>query len=252
MGEHTIWNEIGTLHFNTGSYLQARNAYQRAVDIGGGKIAMQNLALAYLRENEITKAISVYKKVAEEISDSEEKSSLWQRIGELYSLLEEHDNASHAYRFAGAEMPINKKERDWQTQLMPISTFGEAESANLDDVPQPSVDEEPALITETETLPRDGSLVHINIEEIYVNPVQPRVHIDIEFLAESIREYGIIQPLIVTPPSGEDERYTLISGERRLKAARQVGLDTVPAIIRDLEETLRLRLAVVENVQRRN
>ena len=252
MGEHTIWNEIGTLHFNTGSYLQARKAYQRAIDIGGGKIAMQNLALAYLKENEIAKAVSVYKKIAGEISDSEEKAGLWQRIGELYSLLEEHGNASQAYRFANAEIPANEKEKDWQTHLVPQSNFGEVENANLDDVPQPSVDEEPAPIKAIEALPGDGSLVHINIEEIYVNPVQPRVHIDIEFLAESIREYGIIQPLIVTPPTGEEERYTLISGERRLKAARQVGLDTVPAIIRDVDETLRLKLALVENVQRRN
>ena len=252
MGEHTIWNEIGTLHFNTGSYLQARRAYQRAIDFGGGKIAMQNLALAYLKENELAKAVSVYKKVAEEISDSEEKTGLWQRIGELYSLLDEHDNASQAYHFAGIEMPVNEKEKDWQAHLVPRSIFGEKERAELDEAPMPSVDEEPAHVEITDALPRDGSLVHINIEEIYVNPVQPRVHIDIEFLAESIREYGIIQPLTVTPPSEQDERYTLISGERRLKAARQVGLDTVPAIIRDVDETLRLRLALVENVQRRN
>ncbi|MCP4139271.1 MAG: ParB/RepB/Spo0J family partition protein [Chloroflexi bacterium] len=252
MGDDTIWNEIGTLHFNTGSYLQARRAYQRAINIGGGKTAMQNLALAYLKENEIAKAISVYKKIAKKTSDSKEKAGLWQRIGELYSLLEEHDNALQAYGFSGAEIPGNKKEIDWQTHLSPISSFGEVENASFVDLPQPSVDEEPAPVLETETLPREGSLVHINIEEIYVNPVQPRVHIDIEFLAESIRQYGIIQPLIVTPPSGENERYTLISGERRLKAARQVGLDTVPAIIRDVDERLRLRLALVENVQRRN
>ncbi len=250
--EHTIWNEIGTLHFNTGSYLQARRAYQRAIDIGGGKISMQNLAVAYLKENEIAKAVSVYKKIVEEISDSEEKAGLWQRIGELYSLLEEHDNASEAYHFAGVEMPINDKEKDWQAHLVPRSIFGEKESAKLDESPMPSVDEEPAHVDVTDALPRDGSLVHIQIENIYVNPVQPRLHIDIEFLAESIREYGIIQPLIVTLPSEQDERYTLISGERRLKAARQVGLDTVPAIIRDVDETLRLRLALVENVQRRN
>ena len=120
MGEHTIWNEIGTLHFNTGSYLQARKAYQRALDIGGGKIAMQNLALAYLKENEIAKAVSVYKKMVEEVSDSEEKAGLWQRIGELYSQLDEQENASEAYRFAGVEMPMSEK--DWQTHLNPRST----------------------------------------------------------------------------------------------------------------------------------
>ena len=79
MDEHNhIWNEIGTLHFNAGAYLHAGKAYQRAIKMGKGKIAMQNLALAYIKENKIDKAVAIYKNIVEESSDEEEKAGLWQ------------------------------------------------------------------------------------------------------------------------------------------------------------------------------
>jgi ParB family chromosome partitioning protein len=84
------------------------------------------------------------------------------------------------------------------------------------------------------------------------NPRQPRDHMDgdeLEDLASSIREHGILQPLIVTfdPLSG---MYTLIAGERRLRASKLAGLNEVPVIIREASDLERLELALIENVQR--
>ncbi len=90
------------------------------------------------------------------------------------------------------------------------------------------------------------------VEAIQPNPRQPRTHFhpeDLEELAASIREHGVIQPLIVTRGSTPG-RYTLIAGERRLQAARQAGLKTVPAILREASEQELLELALIENVQR--
>jgi ParB family chromosome partitioning protein len=68
-------------------------------------------------------------------------------------------------------------------------------------------------------------------------------------LADSIREHGILQPLIVTRGPGNDE-YTLIAGERRLQASRRAGLDRVPVLVREASDAQRLELALIENVQR--
>jgi len=98
----------------------------------------------------------------------------------------------------------------------------------------------------------DGGVLHLAADAIVRNPRQPRKgefdKKDLEELADSIREHGIIQPLIVS--RGEDERYVLIAGERRLLAARQVGLRTVPAIVRQANDRELLELALIENIQR--
>lgn len=89
------------------------------------------------------------------------------------------------------------------------------------------------------------------IEKIRPNRNQPRRHFDPERLnelAQSIRENGIIQPLIVTKT--EDSDYELIAGERRLQAAKLAGLDIVPVVIRSVSHKEQLQLAIVENVQR--
>ena len=90
------------------------------------------------------------------------------------------------------------------------------------------------------------------IADINPNPRQPRFQINKEELSElaaSIREYGILQPLIVTP-ADEPGKYILIAGERRLLAAGLADLDSVPVIIREASELQRLELALIENVQR--
>jgi ParB family chromosome partitioning protein len=90
----------------------------------------------------------------------------------------------------------------------------------------------------------------ITVELIDPNPKQPRMEFDEVALAElaaSIREHGVLQPLLVCP---EGERYQLIAGERRLRAAKIAGLKEVPVIERTLDEQSKLELAVIENVQR--
>jgi len=89
----------------------------------------------------------------------------------------------------------------------------------------------------------------ISIEAIYPNPRQPRFDINVDELVESVRLHGVIQPLIVTP-NGTPGMFILIAGERRLEAARQVGLKKVPVVVREVNERERLELALVENAQR--
>jgi len=93
---------------------------------------------------------------------------------------------------------------------------------------------------------------YVPISMIVPNPSQPRESMndeDLQDLANSIREHGIIQPLIVTLES-HTGIYTLIAGERRLRAANIVGLEKVPVIVRTANDQERLELALIENVQR--
>src|SRR5512134_1587890 len=96
-----------------------------------------------------------------------------------------------------------------------------------------------------------GGINQIPIDLIQRNPRQPREKFDIEELenlAASIHEHGVIQPLVVSP--GKGGLYTLIAGERRLQAARKAGLKTVPVVIRHATDQQLLELALIENVQR--
>jgi len=109
-----------------------------------------------------------------------------------------------------------------------------------------------ALIPSPESTLPAGGVIYIPIHQIDPNPRQPRHSIDVqevEGLAESIRDHGVIQPLIVTYDE-ETNRYTLIAGARRWVAARLAGLETVPAILRHASEQGRLELALIENIQR--
>lgn len=108
-----------------------------------------------------------------------------------------------------------------------------------------------ALIPGGEEAPQGGP-IFLPIEKICANPRQPRENIDPEGLADlvsSIREHGILQPLIVTRDEEKDE-YSLIAGERRLRAAQLAGLEQVPVIVRRVSEQLQLELALIENLQR--
>jgi ParB family chromosome partitioning protein len=89
------------------------------------------------------------------------------------------------------------------------------------------------------------------IDKVQPNPNQPRKHFDnksITELSASIKEHGIIQPLVVTPIN--KGKYTIIAGERRWRASQEANLVTVPAIIRSSEELEQLEIALIENVQR--
>jgi ParB family chromosome partitioning protein len=96
-----------------------------------------------------------------------------------------------------------------------------------------------------------GGVQHAAVDAIQPNPRQPRVHFKEDELAElaaSIREHGVIQPLIVTPKA--DGTFTIIAGERRWQAAQKAGLRTVPVITRQANNQELLELALIENVQR--
>ncbi len=105
------------------------------------------------------------------------------------------------------------------------------------------------------------SIFWVEIEKIHPNPFQPRKEFEeskLKDLADSIRQYGILQPMVVTrkealrEDGGLTTEYELISGERRLRASKIAGLSQVPVIIRDQEESdqLKLELAIIENLQR--
>ena len=93
-------------------------------------------------------------------------------------------------------------------------------------------------------------LLEIPIQGVTPNPKQPRTHFDeetIDSLAASIREVGVLQPIVVRRGQGG---YELIAGERRLRAAKKAGLATIPAVIRDSEDADTLREAIIENIHR--
>ena len=110
-----------------------------------------------------------------------------------------------------------------------------------------------ALIPAGESPPDAAAgVLEVDINAVQPNPRQPRAHIDPEQLSdltESIRTHGVLQPLIVLPPDSKS-RYTLIAGERRLRASKEAGLEVVPVIIRDTNELGQLELALIENLQR--
>jgi len=96
-----------------------------------------------------------------------------------------------------------------------------------------------------------GALEEIPVAAVRPNRYQPRGHFDEEALgalADSIREVGVLQPILVRP-IGDDE-YELVAGERRWRAARRVGLQTIPAIVRETEDAAALEHALVENLHR--
>lgn len=93
----------------------------------------------------------------------------------------------------------------------------------------------------------------ISVFLIDPNPHQPREHFDhagMEDLVASVKEHGIMQPVVVTPKT--DGRYELIAGERRLRATKIAGLERIPAIVRTATEQQKLELAIIENVQRKD
>lgn len=105
------------------------------------------------------------------------------------------------------------------------------------------------------------SVYWVEVDRILPNPYQPRIEFDeanLKSLAESIRQYGVLQPLVVTSKDREKEDgglqtvYELIAGERRLRASKLIGLREVPVVIRAGEQTdrMKLELAIIENLQR--
>jgi len=111
----------------------------------------------------------------------------------------------------------------------------------------------PEVLPEDSALrPKEEKVLQIAVNEIKTNPQQPRAdfsHESLEDLINSIKEHGILQPLIVTQTVAG---YQLIVGERRLRAAKILEQATVPAIVREAQEQQQLELALVENLQRKD
>ena len=108
-----------------------------------------------------------------------------------------------------------------------------------------------ALLPKTEKDKGKG-VDQLPVDALSVSSYQPRKYIDPEAIAElasSVAQKGILQPLLVRPL---EKGYEIVAGERRFRAAQQVGLKTVPAIIRDLTDRETLEIAIIENVQREN
>jgi ParB family chromosome partitioning protein len=97
-----------------------------------------------------------------------------------------------------------------------------------------------------------SDLRHIKLDEITADENQPRRHFDesaLDELAASVEEHGILQPIVVTPYNGG---YQIVAGERRFRAAKQAGLDKIPALVRTLTDQHKLELSLIENLQRRD
>jgi len=110
-----------------------------------------------------------------------------------------------------------------------------------------------ALIPTEIASDRSSALAEIPVSSVDPNPSQPRTHFDEELLASlaaSIRELGVLQPILVRPLEGD--RFQLIAGERRWRAAKRVGLPTIPALIRTVPDQASLEQALVENLHRQD
>lgn len=101
--------------------------------------------------------------------------------------------------------------------------------------------------------PRDGDLRHLPVELMQRGRYQPRKDMSadaLEELAESIRAQGVMQPIVVRPLG--DNRYEIIAGERRWRAAQMAELDSIPAVIREVPDEAAIAMSLIENIQREN
>lgn len=107
-----------------------------------------------------------------------------------------------------------------------------------------------ALLDAGGVFSEESGIVELRINDIEPNKEQPRKHFKqekLEALAESIKQHGVIQPIIVKK---EDEGYNIIAGERRWRAAKLAGLRTIPSIIKDISSRETMEIALIENLQR--
>ena len=111
-----------------------------------------------------------------------------------------------------------------------------------------------ALMTDYEeislALEHKEGVIELELDKVFANPEQPRKHFDedkLTDLTESIKEHGVLQPILVTV---RDDKYMIIAGERRYRAAKAAGLTVIPALIRELSDEQVMEIALIENVQR--
>jgi ParB family transcriptional regulator, chromosome partitioning protein len=117
----------------------------------------------------------------------------------------------------------------------------------------PAAPEKPQSAPPAAPVPLDGSLKHVPIEFIQPGKYQPRMDMrpeTLEELANSIREQGVMQPIVVRPISST--KYEIIAGERHWRASQLAGLDKIPVIIREVPDSAAVAMALIENIQREN
>lgn len=108
-----------------------------------------------------------------------------------------------------------------------------------------------ALLGSDDAVQKSDSLRQLPISALQPGMFQPRSRMDalsISALAESIRQQGVLQPILVRPVGGD--RYEIIAGERRWRASREAGLDSVPVVVREVADSQALAMALIENIQR--
>lgn len=128
-----------------------------------------------------------------------------------------------------------------------------AQSKVITEESQAEVSIQPEQV-ESETKSSDG-IKHLPVEFIQPGQYQPRkdMHQEaLEELAASIKAQGLMQPIVIRPLVGKDDRYEIIAGERRWRATQLAGLDTVPVIIKDVPDDAAIAMALIENIQREN
>jgi ParB family transcriptional regulator, chromosome partitioning protein len=104
-----------------------------------------------------------------------------------------------------------------------------------------------------ESTDRPANVRMIRLDRIEPNPDQPRMHFDEDALAElasSIREHGVLQPVLVRPVAGKPHHYQLVAGERRWRASRLAEQDEIPTLIEELDDETALEIGLIENLQR--
>ena len=113
----------------------------------------------------------------------------------------------------------------------------------------------PAPATRTDLSPESPGVQEVDLDLLEPNPDQPRSVLDdskLEELAQSIRSHGVIQPIVVTPNGNREGGFHIVAGERRWRASQRAGLLRVPVFVREVEQTKRLEVALIENIQREN
>jgi ParB family chromosome partitioning protein len=109
-----------------------------------------------------------------------------------------------------------------------------------------------AFLPEDYGILKDEKYVDVDVEDLKPNPLQPRQDFDkdsIDELAHSMKETGVLQPIVVVP---EENHYKIVVGERRWRAARKIGLQKIPAVVRHLSEKQQIEASLVENLQRKD
>jgi ParB family chromosome partitioning protein len=132
----------------------------------------------------------------------------------------------------------------------PVKGLGMGLQALLGEAARPAPT--PAAGTPAEAPASRGGIREIELARIRPNPAQPRVQFNeeaLDELADSIRERGVLQPILLRP-DGED--YMIIAGERRWRAAQRARLHAIPAIVREIDESTTAELALIENIQRQD